>query len=76
MQLENLLTNSIPEVQWRIHKGYPAESTQFLVLMPIYLTSILIFYSHLRVDRPKGLFPICLPSKMLKAFLPSSILAT
>ena len=32
--------------------------------------------SHLRLDLPKGIFPVGLPVKMLKAHLPSSILAT
>ena len=31
---------------------------------------------HLRLDFPKGLFPVCLPVKILNALLPSSILAT
>ena len=32
--------------------------------------------SHLRLGLPKGLFPVGLPVKILKALLPSSILAT
>ena len=35
-----------------------AESTQSLVLIPIYLTSILIMSSDLRLGLPKGLFPV------------------
>ena len=35
---------------------------------------ILILASHLRLDLPKGLFPVGLPVKILKALLPSSIL--
>jgi len=38
--------------------------------------SILILSSHLRLDLPKGLFLLGLPVKILKALLPSSILAT
>ena len=43
------------------------ESTQFLVLIPISLRSILILSSHLRLG---------LPVNILKALLPSSIVAT
>jgi hypothetical protein len=32
--------------------------------------------SHLRLGLPKGLFPVGLPVKILKALLPSYILAT
>ena len=32
--------------------------------------------SHLRLGLPKGFFPVGLPVKILKAFLPSSLLAT
>ena len=41
-----------------------------------FLRSILILYSHLRLNLPNGLFPVGLPDKILKALLPSSILAT
>ena len=34
------------------------------------------FKVHSNVGLPKGLFPVCLPVKILKALLPSSILAT
>ena len=37
---------------------------------------ILILSSHLRLGLPKGLFPVGLLVKILKAPLPSSILAT
>ena len=53
-----------------------AESTQLLVLIPISLRSVLILSSHLCLGLPKGLFPVGLPVKILKALLPSSILAT
>jgi hypothetical protein len=53
--------------------NYPYhESIQFLVLIPIYLSSIILF-SHLRLGFPKGLFPVGLPVKILKALLPYSI---
>ena len=70
-----------PEVQCRIHKG----SSIIPILsgiIPIpridtYLQrSILILCSHLRLGYPKGLFPVGLPFKILKALLLSSILAT
>ena len=38
--------------------------------------SILILSSHLRLGLPKGLLPVGIPVKILKALLPSSILAT
>ena len=53
-----------------------AESSQFLVFMSISLRFALILSSHLRLGLPKGLFPVGLPAKILKASLPSSILAT
>ena len=37
---------------------YWAESIKFLVLAPIYLRSILIFTSHLRLRLPRSLFPV------------------
>ena len=51
-------------------------STQFLLLIYISLSSILILSSHLSIGLPKCFFPIELPVKSLKALLPSSILAT
>ena len=42
----------------------------------ISLTSILTLSSHLRLGHPKSLFPVGLRVKILKAVLPSSILAT
>ena len=45
-------------------------------LIPISSRSILILSSYLRLGFPKGLFPVGLPVKILKALLPSSILAT
>ena len=49
-----------------------AESTKFFVLTSISLRSILIFY-HLRLRLPKGLLPIGVPVKILKALLPFSV---
>ena len=45
-------------------------------MISIYLRSILILSLHLRIGSPKGLFPLGLPVKILRALLPSSILAT
>ena len=53
-----------------------AESTQFPALIPISSMSILIMFSHLRLGLPKGLFPVGLQVKIVKAVLPSSILST
>ena len=58
-----------PEALCRIHKGFsiiPILSliTQFLVLIPIYLRSILILSSHLRLGLPKVLFPVGVPVKI------------
>ena len=50
--------------------------SQFLVLVPIYLRSILILCSHIRLGLPKGLFPVVVPVKIFKKLLPPSILAT
>jgi len=37
---------------------------------------ILILSSQLRLGLPKGIVPVCLPVKILKALLPSSVQAT
>jgi hypothetical protein len=42
----------------------------------IHSKSSLILSSHLYLGLPRGLFPVGLPTKILKAFLRSSILAT
>ena len=66
---------SMPHSQGLSKNSYLAESTQFPALIPIYSRSILILSSHLRLGLPKGLFPVGLPVKILKALLPFSILA-
>ena len=53
-----------------------AESTQFLLVILISLSYILILFSHLCLGLPKGIFPVGVSVKMLKALLPSSILVT
>ena len=57
-------------------RGTRPVSTQFLILIPISSRFILILSSHLRLGLPKGLFPAGVPVKILKALIPSSILAT
>jgi hypothetical protein len=42
----------------------------------IYLRSILTLYSYLGLFFSRCFFPVCLPVKILKELLPSSILAT
>ena len=51
-----------------------AESTQLPALIPISSRSVLILSSHLRLGLPKGLFPVGLQVKFMKALLSSSIL--
>ena len=46
-----------------------AESTQLPALILISLRSIIILITHLRLGLPKGLFPVGLPVKILKALL-------
>ena len=46
-----------------------ADSTQFLVFIPISLRSILILSSHLPLGLPKGIFPVSFPINILKALL-------
>ena len=70
-----------PEVQCRIHKGSPiipilSRINPIPRIDTISARFILILSSHLHLGLPKGLFPVDLPVKILKALLPSSILAT
>ena len=53
-----------------------AESTQYPILIPISSKPILILSSYLRIGLSKGLSPVGLLVKILKALLPSYILAT
>ena len=46
-----------------------------VAFIPISSKSILILSSHLRLGLTKGLFPVGLPIKILKALLPFPILA-
>ena len=65
----------MPHSQGLSNNSYP-EPNQPNYPLPISSRSILILSSHLRLGLPKGLFPVGLPVKILKALLPSSILAT
>ena len=47
-----------------------AESSQFLILTPISLNSILILSSNLLLGLPKSLFPAGVHVKIMKALLP------
>ena len=59
----------MPHSQGLSNNHYPwAESTQFPALIPISSKFILILSSHLRLDLLKGLFPECLPVKILKFY--------
>ena len=79
------LTNPMAYGTWRFNAAFTralqyslswAESTKLPALISISSRSIIIQTSHLRRGLPKGLFPVGLPVKILKALLPSSILAT
>ena len=65
---------SMPHSQGLSNNPYPEPKQPALI--PISSRSILILPSHLRRDLPKGLFPVGLPVKIVKALIPSSILAT
>ena len=69
---------SMPHSQELSSNPYPEpnQPNSSQVLIPTFLRSILILSSHLRLGLPKGLFPVGLPVKILKAVLPPSILAT
>ena len=66
---------SMPQSQWLSDNPYPLRNNPIPRIETISLRSILILSSHLRLGLPKGLFSVGSPGKMLKALLPSSILA-
>ena len=69
----------MPHSQGLFNNSYPEANqpnSYLFLLIPISSRSILILFSHLRQGLLKGLFPVGLPVKILKALLPSSILAT
>ena len=68
------LGGSMPNSQGLSNNSYPEPNQPSLI--PISSRSILILSSHQRLGLPKGLFPVSLPCKILKALLPSCILAT
>ena len=59
----------MPNLHGLSNNSYP---TQLSALITISLRSILIL-SHLCLGLPKGIFPVGLPVKILKALLPSSM---
>jgi hypothetical protein len=66
----------MPHSQKLSNNPYP-EPNQPIPRIDTYLFKILsIIVPHLRLGLPKGLFPAGVPVKILKALLPSSILAT
>ena len=67
---------SMPHSQGLSNNSCPEPNQPNYPQIPISLRSILILPSHLRLGLPKDLFPVGLPTKILKALLPSSILAT
>ena len=68
---------SMAHSQGLSNNAYPEQNQpSFSELIPISLRSILILSSHLRLDLTKGIFPVGVPVKILKALLPFSILAT
>ena len=79
--LTYLLRLMKPEVQCRIHKGSPIISILSRINPTTRIDTYLFkFHSniafHLCLGLLKGLFPVGLPVKILKALLPFSILAT
>ena len=64
---------SMPHAQGFFNNPYPEPDQSN---SPISLWYILILSSHLRLGLPKGLFPVSLTVKILKALLLSSILPT
>ena len=67
---------SMPHSQRLSNNPYPERNQQFLILIPISLRSILLLSPRLYLGLPKDLFPVGVPFNILKAFLPSSNLAT
>jgi hypothetical protein len=65
---------SMPHSQGLLIIPILSRITQFLVFIPICLRYILILPSYLHLILLKGLFPVGLPVKILKIFLPYSIL--
>ena len=71
-KLSNLRGLWNPEVQCHIHKGLQYSLSSAESVIPISVRPILISSSHLRQGLYKGIFPVGLPVKILKALLPSS----
>ena len=67
---------SMPDSQGRSNNPYPEPNQPNYPHISISSRPILILSSHQILGLSKGLFPVGLPVKILKALLPSSILAT
>ena len=65
---------SMPHSQQLSGNPYP-EPNQPILCIDTYLRSVLILSFHLCLDLPICHFPVGLPVKILKALLPSSIIA-
>jgi hypothetical protein len=79
LEITHLLWKS--KIHYRAHKSQPPVPILSLMnpihtLQPVYLRSILILSSHLRLGLPSGLFPSPFPTKSLYAFLISRMRAT
>jgi hypothetical protein len=72
-EIPSILWN--PKVHYRVHKSPPLVPN-LSPIHPIYLRSILILSTHLRLGLPNGLFRSGFPTNILYAFLVSPIRAT
>ena len=69
--------SSIPHSQGLSNNPYPKlNQPNPHIDTYFFLKSILILSSHLCLGLPKGLFPVGVPVKILKALLTASVLAT
>ena len=64
------------ESQGLFNNSYPEPNQPNSSYWHLFLRSILILSSHLRLGNPKGLFSAGVPVKILKSLLPSTILCT
>jgi hypothetical protein len=70
-QTPRLLWNT--KFHYRVHKGPPlvpisSQMNPVHIFHPVFLRSLLILFSHLRLDLRSGLFPSGVPTKILYAF--------
>ena len=67
---------SMPHSQGLSNNPYPERINPIPHIDMYFLTSILILSSHIRLSLPKGLFPVGLPTKILKTLVNYAILVT